>query len=682
MLQRLLFFCLVAPIMTALVQAKELDQVVESGGYSVKLGPLPQWVRPNELRTTWPEDAPGASGVATRVWMLDSQTDLRAGGTTRYFEYTHQVLSAQALAQSSQVQWSFEPNYQTLTVHAIDVIRNGKASTRIAPERITLTRRETDFERLMLDGMVTLLVVLPDVQVNDIIRVRVSVFGANPILEGVTSERFSLRTDAPTLDRRIRILADKDAQLSWHSSEAGVTLDPVEVSGYREWRHAGERLEAPRLEPDEPHWWTPFGELIVSDKRSWKDVARWALALYPKPSGQRLAEQVAHFRQLPDREQQVLAALRFVQDDIRYFGVEMGSSTHRPADPDVVLERRFGDCKDKARLLSAMLEALGLDAVPALVSAGRRRAILEHPANASSFDHVIVRLVFQGETYWLDPTLTLQRGALRQLGFPDYDVALPVSAETDGLVPMQPPPEYLNESVVEENFLPGEGAAMLLEVRTRYRGEWAESTRRELAGRAAVELQKQWTDYYARLLDGATARNGFQVEDNEATNELLITEQYLLPSLWRSAGATSSFVDLEAYAIGQRLNLNPSADRKSPLALYHPARFEQITRVTAPARSQLLIANESTQVDSDVFGYVRDLKVQDNTLRISHRIESKSDHVPFSRLPIHLAKLRDVRLAMSTRVSVEFDNPHATPRNERLRRVLDDLLKDTHEDRN
>ncbi|MFX4929726.1 transglutaminase-like domain-containing protein, partial [Acinetobacter baumannii] len=59
---------------------------------------------------------------------------------------------------------------------------------------------------------------------------------------------------------------------------------------------------------------------------------------------------------------QALRALQFVQEQIRYVSISIGPGAVRPADPATVLERRFGDCKDKTLLLVTILRALGIDA--------------------------------------------------------------------------------------------------------------------------------------------------------------------------------------------------------------------------------------------------------------------------------------------------------------------------------
>ena len=57
-----------------------------------------------------------------------------------------------------------------------------------------------------------------------------------------------------------------------------------------------------------------------------------------------------------------------MQDDIRYLGFENGLNSFKPSKPIEVLKRRFGDCKDKALLLSTLLQSYGIAANPILVN--------------------------------------------------------------------------------------------------------------------------------------------------------------------------------------------------------------------------------------------------------------------------------------------------------------------------
>src|SRR5439155_3389040 len=112
-------------------------------------------------------------------------------------------------------------------------------------------------------------------------------------------------------------------------------------------------------------------------------------------------------------EERVVKALQFVQDDIRYLGIENGINSHQPTDPSVVFARGYGDCKDKALLFCTMLRFFdGVDAFPVLVSTRFRGAAKTFIATPLIFDHAIVRVIVNGNTNFVDVTRSFQRGPL------------------------------------------------------------------------------------------------------------------------------------------------------------------------------------------------------------------------------------------------------------------------------
>jgi len=61
-----------------------------------------------------------------------------------------------------------------------------------------------------------------------------------------------------------------------------------------------------------------------------------------------------------DREK-VARIYRWVQQNIKYVAIEDGDNGHVPREAALVLQRRYGDCKDKSSLLTAMIRAVGLN---------------------------------------------------------------------------------------------------------------------------------------------------------------------------------------------------------------------------------------------------------------------------------------------------------------------------------
>lgn len=77
-----------------------------------------------------------------------------------------------------------------------------------------------------------------------------------------------------------------------------------------------------------------------------------------------------------------------------------------PTQPELILKRGYGDCKDQSILIVAMLRELGINAYPALVEAGKDWS-LDVKFYADYFNHQIVYIKTEdGKDVWLDPTFS------------------------------------------------------------------------------------------------------------------------------------------------------------------------------------------------------------------------------------------------------------------------------------
>jgi len=66
------------------------------------------------------------------------------------------------------------------------------------------------------------------------------------------------------------------------------------------------------------------------------------------------------------------AIVDYLDREVRYTGIEFGEAAIVPHDPAETLAKKYGDCKDKATLLVAMLRAAGIPANVALLSVESR----------------------------------------------------------------------------------------------------------------------------------------------------------------------------------------------------------------------------------------------------------------------------------------------------------------------
>ena len=110
--------------------------------------------------------------------------------------------------------------------------------------------------------------------------------------------------------------------------------------------------------------------------------------------------------------EKIKAIFNWVQHNIRYIAFEDGIAGFRPAKADVVLNKKYGDCKGMANLTRGLLQALGYDA--RLCWIGTNHVAYDYSTPSMAVDnHMICALFFRGKKYFLDATET-------NIGFNEY----------------------------------------------------------------------------------------------------------------------------------------------------------------------------------------------------------------------------------------------------------------------
>jgi transglutaminase-like putative cysteine protease len=128
---------------------------------------------------------------------------------------------------------------------------------------------------------------------------------------------------------------------------------------------------------------------------NWLDVSRWATPLY-EPEVVVNDEVAGKARELTANAKTELEKIRaigtYVQN-LQYISIDIGvghGNGYRPRPSDVVLSRGYGDCKDKANLMRAMLRSLKIDAYPVVIFSGDPTFVREEWASPRQFNHCII----------------------------------------------------------------------------------------------------------------------------------------------------------------------------------------------------------------------------------------------------------------------------------------------------
>jgi hypothetical protein len=133
--------------------------------------------------------------------------------------------------------------------------------------------------------------------------------------------------------------------------------------------------------------------LPMATDGTWKGIGEW----YEPLSRDRVAatpEIAAKAQELTagktDFYDKAEAVAEFVQKQVRYFAVEVGIGGLQPHFAADIFRHRYGDCKDKATLLSAMLSAVGIHA--ALVMVDSERGVVDPDAPSLVGNHMIAAI--------------------------------------------------------------------------------------------------------------------------------------------------------------------------------------------------------------------------------------------------------------------------------------------------
>lgn len=640
-------------------------------GFNFDTGPTPEYVAP----VTVPARAtlPRAGSRALYNWLNETQQDFRGGRRLLYRRIVNEALTREGLEEVAQPQIVFDPSYQRLTIHQLAVEREGKQADRFDPKRITLARRELDADRRGIHtGLVTALVVIDDVRIGDRVHLAYSLDGAHPVLGALAGEDYALALPVAQQLRYLRLLADAETPLKLQPANGFPPPREKRREGTREYVYRADAVPAVQVEPDLPPWVDPIPTLEVASVAGWKAVAEWALALYPPPQAlsPELRAEVARIAQAhADPSARALAALRLVQDEVRYLSLALGESTHRPAEPNEVYARRFGDCKDKSRLLVTLLGELGIPAAPALVHSQQGLALPQRLPRAGVFDHVIVHIELADGAVWVDPTASLQRGDFGTQGFPDFAWALQVAAGSSALVPIERPAGQVDRHLLEQTYkVSGQGAA--LSVAATWTGGFAEWMRRRIASEGIQAVREEWRGYYARQHGPLKSVGEMQVEDDAQANRLVIRDELALEQFVKAAEEHKERFDISATVIGEFYPLPQSAGRTRPLALLHPSEVRQHVVVELPPDVLPALQDVAVEVDDPALHFERSASLRAGRFEANFSAQSRRIEVSGEQLAHHLASRRQIHEAISLGVQLERSGARRESREDRMRRLL------------
>jgi uncharacterized protein DUF3857/transglutaminase superfamily protein len=376
---------------------------------------------------------------------------------------------------------------------------------------------------------------------------------------------------------------------------------------------------------------------------TWVDVSKWLTEVSDSQAmlDDALSGKVKQLTSSSKSELEKIAAVgRYVQG-VNYVSIQIGTGRgggYRPHPATDVFAKSYGDCKDKANLMRAMLKSLGIKSYLVSIYSGDPNHVRREWPSPHQFNHCIIAVKISDET--LAPTVIEHATLGRLLIFDPTDdntpvgdlpfheqgsFALIIAGEAGALLRMPAtPPEanMLNRSA--EVTLSADGG-IVAKVLERAIGQAAVRERGAFRGLSRVEYNRM---IESRVTLGAT---GAQLSKIEPTDEL-------------SQGKFSLGIEFAATAYGQLMQgrllvFKPAivsrreslfltaATRKLPVVL-EPRAYTETVKVKLPAGFDVDELPDATKMDAQFGSYETSYVVKDGQLSFSRTLVVRGATIP------------------------------------------------------
>lgn len=510
-------------------------------------------------------------------YVLDEQ-----GGWQKTSVFRYRILNHTGVETWSAFSSSWSPWYMERPSVDVTILDPDGGKHRLDPATIAVSPLYPDQPDVYSDGRM-LRAPLPAVSVGSEIEERTVTRTTKPFFVGGSVHTVVVQSSVP----RDRVVVSVDLpeamHLSYELRDAKVEVSDTKQAGRRKLVFTGTNLgaikEPERLMPSDvprlPH-------ITFGTAKSWNQIATAYDTVVRERVTNHGLDATAHglVSASDSTEAKATKVLAWLRARVRYAGVEFGESSILPAPPPATVKRAYGDCKDQAAVLVAMLRAVDVDAKVALLRTGPGEDVRSTLPGLNVFDHAIV-VIPQNPPIWIDPTSPFTPAG--ELPLQDQDrLALVIDDDVEGLT--RTPSAKASENVYTEVrtvHLADDGKPRVVEV-SRGTGSMDRTMRSSFDG-LKDDTRKQ-LEGYVETTYGSKKLVGFE---HGSPRDLSKPFELRVEAGEAEIGETSlmgAYVRLDDRVV---LNSIPDAvrskeERKTDLVVPIPHRTELVYRIVAP----------------------------------------------------------------------------------------------------
>lgn len=409
---------------------------------------------------------------------------------------------------------------ETYIIHRISVLREGVLIDKIADTKIKVLDSENQSEGGILSSNKKVNITIKDLRLYDVLI---------------------------TEDSRVKVFTDRDFMRKEFLKYVYVTPSTYWAYGNYKFTFINDRKdpiaykkaffrddEGNVLEPEIKH--LKKGERFVIEKQdyinffdtnreiapfidfatdsSWVDLANYIAPLYEeiysKASLKEFAPKlVEKLDAITDKDEQLQFAIDYVQNHVYYIFNADEMNGHKPQEPSITYENKQGDCKAKSVLLKVVLDYINVDSSVVLVNFNTDHYITHYLPSLLTFNHVILKINYKGETYFIDATSRDEFGLIENRGFIYFLHYLEVK-QNQGLQ-IREPHKFSYYGINEKVDFSAQNNIGKLKLVTTYKGNRANYMRKYFKNTNKREIVDSWNNFLFYTLNYSNDRNGTDI---------------------------------------------------------------------------------------------------------------------------------------------------------------------------
>lgn len=407
-------------------------------------------------------------------------------------------------------------------IHRISVLRDGVLVDKIPDTKIKVLDSENQSSGGVLSSNKKINITIKDLRLYDVLILedsRVKVFTDRDFLRKEFSKYVWVSPDNYWAygNFKFTFINERDQTVAYKKTffrdEQGNVLEPE-----TNYLKKGERFVI-----EEQNYINPvdagreiFPYIDFATDSNWKDLSNYIVPIYDeifnKSSLKDFAPNlVEKLDAIADQDEKLQFAIEYVQNHIYYIFNADEMNGHKPQEPSVTYENKQGDCKAKSVLLKVILDYIGVDASVVLVNFHTDYYIKYYLPSLLSFNHVVVKIHYKGEEYFVDATIRDEFGSIENRGFMYFMHYLEVKKDQE--LQVRNPHKFQYFCVDEKVDFNVQGGIGKINLVTVYKGNRANAMRRYFKSTNKREIIDSWNSFLFYGLNYSNDRNGTDVRD-------------------------------------------------------------------------------------------------------------------------------------------------------------------------